>query len=209
MASRAQSLSTLQFSRADSTAVGPRRRAPSAGRSVLRLGRSGSVVGLRASSSRATLAIDAILSPSFRFMTRTPWVLRPTMRISSDVRAVDHALGGDEHDVVAVADRRDADHRAVAFAACGCRAGPCRRGAACGSASPTRSSAARLLALGRGSSARLLGSRPPPPRPRRPPRRRCWRRTASACRSRSRTPSAGSPPGRRRPCRPPRRRRPG
>src|SRR5579875_97718 len=34
------------------------------------------------SSSRATWAIDAILSPSLRFMIRTPWVLRPTTRIS-------------------------------------------------------------------------------------------------------------------------------
>src|SRR6516162_1905069 len=30
--------------------------------------------------SCATFAIDVILSPSFRFMMRTPWVLRPTMR---------------------------------------------------------------------------------------------------------------------------------
>ena len=34
------------------------------------------------SSFLATFATDAIRSPSLRFMTRTPWVLRPTTRIS-------------------------------------------------------------------------------------------------------------------------------
>src|SRR5262249_36003034 len=34
----------------------------------------------------------------------------------ADVGAVDHALGGDEHDVVGLANRGDADHRTVALA---------------------------------------------------------------------------------------------
>src|SRR5262249_39725540 len=114
-----------------------------------------------------------------------------------DVRTVDHPLRRNEHDVVAVADRGHADHQAVAVA---------------GADVAQPLAAAPLLAVAHAATlarriavARPLVGRPlPPPRgaARRRPR---WRRTASACRSRWRTPSAGSPPGRRPPCRPRRR----
>ncbi len=91
----------------------------------------------------------------------------------------------------------DADHQAVAFA---------------GADVADALAAAALLAIAHRRATR----RRPPPRPRRRPavpppvpplrpaprrrppparRRPCWRRTASACRSRSRTPSADSPSG--------------
>ena len=49
-------------------------------------------------------------------MTFTPWALRPVSRISATARADRLAAVGDEHDLVAGLDERDADDRAVALA---------------------------------------------------------------------------------------------
>ena len=77
---------------------------------------AGSSSAASPSSSSGSLARLLTVSPSSSLISRTPWVLRPMVRIVLDAGADDHAAAGREHDLVVVGDLGDGDDRPVALA---------------------------------------------------------------------------------------------